>query len=288
MGDTSKQLVWFITGTSSGFGRELVHSAVKRGDLVIATSRSLDKIKDFQDIDNIRTLQLDVTEGYASIKTKVDEATKYFGRIDVVVNNAGVGYKALLEEGGTTILREQFDVNFFGLVDVTNAVLPHLRAQRSGTVVHMGSRSSWATEIPGSAPYVSSKAAVRALGEALNTELTPFGIRTLIVEPGGFRTNSLSMPWYEDNKITDYDQLRERAKALIGAAGDRFRGDPAKAMELLVDVVRGEGRAAGRPWPLYLPMGELAEMAIRAKTAKMLNVVDKWESEIRYLDVDGV
>ncbi|KAL7277194.1 NAD-P-binding protein [Trametes coccinea BRFM310] len=282
----SKQLVWFITGTSSGFGRELVHAAAKRGDYVIATARSLDRISDFPYGDRVRTLRLDVTSGFGNIKAKVDEAVTYFGRIDVLVNNAGITVKSLLEEGGSDVFRKQFDVNFFGLIDTTSAVLPHMRAQRSGTVVHIGSRSSWASEVPGSGPYVSSKAAVRVLGEALNTELTPFGIRSLIVEPGGFRTNTLALPWYDDNHIDDYNDLRETAKKLIAAVGDRFRGDAAKAMELLVDVVRGEGKAAGKPWTLYLPMGEVTDVAIRGKVKKMLEAVDEWKDTLCDMDID--
>ncbi|KAL1948959.1 hypothetical protein VTO73DRAFT_10765 [Trametes versicolor] len=280
MSEGKKELVWFITGTSSGFGHHLVLIALSRGDCVIATARSLDKIQDFPPSDKLRTMPLDVTEGFASIKAKIDEAVTFFGRIDVLVNNAGYGHKAILEEGGSDVLRQQFDTNFFGLVDVTNAVLPHMRDRFSGTIVLIGSRASWVPEIPGSGPYVSSKAAVRVLGETLNAELTPLGLRTLIVEPGGFVTNSLAGPWHESNNIPAYNTTREGTKIGIAGAGARFRGDPKRAMELLVDVVRREGRATGRPWPLYLPMGELAEAGIRSKATKMLGVLDAWKDVI--------
>lgn len=108
----------------------------------------------------------------------------------------------------------------------------------------------------------------------------PLGMRTLIVEPGGFVTNSLAGPWHESNNIPAYNTTREGTKIGIAGAGARFRGDPKRAMELLVDVVRREGRAAGRPWPLYLPMGELAEAGIRAKATKMLGVLDAWKDVI--------
>ncbi|KAJ8473653.1 hypothetical protein ONZ51_g7728 [Trametes cubensis] len=276
MSKSTKQLVWFITGTSSGFGRELVKSAVARGDLVIATARSLGKIQDFEHIETVRTLQLDVTEGLSSIKAKVDQAAGYFGRIDVLVNNAGQGFKTILEEGGSDVLREQFDVNFFGLIDVTNAVLPHMRSRRSGTIVHIGSRSNWSPEIPGIGAYASSKAAVRVYAETLNAEISPFGIRSLIVEPGAFRTHSMDAQWSEGTRIAEYDEMRDAVKARLAAVEKAFRGDPAKAMELLTDVVRGEGKAAGRPWQLYLPIGGAAIDAISGKARKMIEVVDGW------------
>ncbi|KAI9069677.1 NAD-P-binding protein [Trametes sanguinea] len=288
MSKPSEQLVWFITGTSSGFGRALVHAAAKRGDRVVATARSLDKIQEFSSYgENVRTLQLDVTDGFERIKAKVDEAVGYFGCIDVLVNNAGTGEKSLIEEGGTEILRKQFDVNFFAVFDVTNAVLPHMRARRSGTIVHMASRSSWASEVPPvKGPYAASKAALRVLAETLNAEVTCFGIRSLIVEPGGFRTNSLSLPWTEDHLIDDYEQLRTAAKERFADVNKAFRGDPDKAMELLVDVVRGEGRATGKPWTLYLPMGDLADSAIKGKIKKMLDALEEWKEIICDLNVD--
>ncbi|KAI0754392.1 NAD-P-binding protein [Daedaleopsis nitida] len=281
------ELVWFITGTSSGFGRELVHAALTRGDCVIATTRNLENIQDFPKTEKIRLLQLDVTEGFPSIKAKFDQAVGHFGRIDVLVNNAGMGYKALLEEAGSDLLRKQFEVNFFGLADVTNAALPHMRARRSGTVVLMGSRSSWAPEVQGAGTYVSSKGAVRVFGECLNAELTPFGIRTLILEPGAFRTASLDGEMYTDNRIPDYDEMRAEAMKRIKWAREHMPGDPVKAMELLVDVVRGEGKAKGKAWPLYLPMGAITDDAIQAKTKKMLNVLDEWRDIIRDLDLDS-
>ncbi|KAI0327590.1 NAD-P-binding protein [Cubamyces sp. BRFM 1775] len=280
MSKDAQQLVWFITGTSSGFGRELVKSAVARGDLVVATARSLEKIQDFEGLSNVRTLQLDVTEGLSSIKAKVNQAIGYFGRIDVLVNNAGQGFKTILEEGGSDVLRKQFDVNFFGLMDVTNAVLPHMRSVRSGTVVHIGSRSNWCPEIPGIGAYASSKAAVRVYAETLNAEISPFGIRSLIVEPGAFRTHSMDAQWSAGTRIPDYDEMRDAAKARLAMVEKAFRGDPSKAMELLVDVVRGEGKAAGRPWQLYLPIGGAATDAISVKAAKMIEVVDEWRDVV--------
>lgn len=169
----SNDLSSHCAGTSSGFGRELVLIALERGDRVIATGRSLDKIQDFPKSDNIRTLELDLDWDTKSIKDKVDEAVAFWGYIDVIVNNAGFGKKGLIEEVGyvkrsttffsgedtdsTTKFRsegfkEQFQTNFFGLINVTNAVLPHMRARRSGTLVMLGSRTSWTPEYSVSLP----------------------------------------------------------------------------------------------------------------------------------------
>lgn len=123
-------------------------------------------------------------------------------------------------------------------------------------------------------------------GECLNTELSAFGIRTLILEPGAFRTASLDGEMYTGNVIHDYDEMRAAAMKRIKWAREHMPGDPSKAMELLVDVVRGEGKAKGKAWPLYLPMGAVTDDAIQAKTKKMLGVLDQWRDIIRDLNLD--
>lgn len=282
-----KQLVWYITGTSSGLGARLVRILLERGDKVVATGRSLARL-DFPPHANLRLQECDVTAGPAVLKAKAAEAVAFFGRVDVVVNNAGLGFKGVLEEAGSDELRKQYDVNLFGLLDVTNAFLPYLRAQRSGTVVLMGSRTSWLPEMPTGGLYSSSKAAVRVLGECLATELAPFGIRVLITEPGAFRTeNILSRPMFEERPIADYDAVRAAMKKRYAEVDGHQPGDPHKAMRVLADVVRGEGPARGRPWPLYLPLGLEAETAIRDKCAKMTGVLDAWGAVIRDTRLDN-
>ena len=137
-----------LIGTSSGFGKRLVLSALKRGDFVISSSRSSKLPADFPQSPRIHHIALDLDSGTDEIKKNVDEAVKIWGRIDVLVNNAGTVLPAMLEEGGTAILQKQLQTNLFGVLDVTNAVLPHMRARKSGTVVFSGSRSSWRTDVP--------------------------------------------------------------------------------------------------------------------------------------------
>ncbi|KAJ7233854.1 hypothetical protein B0H12DRAFT_166266 [Mycena haematopus] len=283
---SSTPLVWLITGSSSGFGRSLVASVLARGDRVIATARSLESISHLQGNPNVRVLQLDVTAGASAIAAIVNEAATVWGRLDVLVNNAGVGYAGLLEEAGcvpvclkgacmrmslvsrSDLLRKQFDVNFFGVMDVCSAGLPHLRAQKSGTIVVIGSRSAWKPEIPGLGPYASSKAAVHALAETLAVEVAPHGVRLLLVEPGGCRTNISTTPFFTKNDIADYDKMRGICTARFGGLAGTEPGDPAKAMEAVVDVVRGENTAQGRPWPGRLVLGDDAVNDVRVKCKK--------------------
>ncbi|KAI0703436.1 hypothetical protein BC835DRAFT_1410717 [Cytidiella melzeri] len=284
----SKQLVWYITGTSSGMGKRLVPILLSRGDLVIATARSLEGVQDLPTSDSIRLQQLDVTDGAGIIKQKVDEAVSWFGRIDVVVNNAGIGAKCFTEEGGSEQYRRQYNVNVFGALDVTTAVLPHMRAQRSGTVVMVGSRTSWFPEFSTAGLYGSSKAALRVIGETLAVEVAPFNIRVLIVEPGAFRTEKIfSQRLYDGNELADYDKQRAIALEKFSKIDKFLLGDPVKAMHVLADVVRGEGRAKGKPWPLYLPLGKEAEDAIRDKTKLLDNVLEEWGDIIRDTRLDN-
>ncbi|KAF7377597.1 UBR-type domain-containing protein [Mycena sanguinolenta] len=244
---SSTSLVWLITGTSSGFGNCLVASVLARGDRVIATARSLEAINHLQGNPNVCVRQLDVTAGAAAIAAIIAEAATVWGRLDVVVNNAGAGYLGLLEEGGSDLLRKQFTVNFFGVMDVCAASLPYLRAQKSGTIVVIGSRSAWKPELPGLGHYAASKAAVHALAETLTTEVAPLGVRVLLVEPGAFRTGIYGQEYFTSNPIDDYEQIRNMSASRFAGVSGTEKGDPAKAMEAVVDVVRGEGCAQDRP-----------------------------------------
>jgi NADP-dependent 3-hydroxy acid dehydrogenase YdfG len=146
--------VWFITGCSSGFGQRIAQIAVSRKDRVIASARNMDRLKAAFDKagltnnENVKLFQLDVTESESSLTSKLGEAVKIWGKIDVLVNNAGYGQVCFMEEAGSSQLKKQFDTNVFGLLNVTNAVLPHMRERRSGTIVQIGSRSEWSAETP--------------------------------------------------------------------------------------------------------------------------------------------
>ncbi|KAJ7043059.1 hypothetical protein C8F04DRAFT_1073533 [Mycena alexandri] len=304
--------VWFITGASSGFGRCLVTEVLGRGDRVIATSRSWKSLEVLEGTnENLRVLQLDVTGGPDIIRAKMAEAAAFFGGLDVIVNNAGVNYLGMLEEGGSPYLRKQFDVCLFGVrflnpgaknvMDVTTAALPYLRAQKDGTVIIIGSRSAWIPEFPVSprlysSSYASAKAALHALAEAFSGELAHLNIRVLLVEPSAFRTGMASAEGFMDglerkDRIPDYDLPRNKTLDLFKAVRSQpgsVPGDPVKAMAAVVDVVRGEGVAVGRPWPTYLVLGKDAEKAILAKTEKLKNHLEEWTDVVRGVDFETV
>jgi len=269
--------VWLITGTSSGMGRALVKSALDRNDKVIATARVLEQIQDLRtlaDSSRLHLMQLDITDSQDIINSKVTEAIGIWGRIDVLVNNAGTGVKMILEEGGVEGIMRQFKTNVFGVMAVTYAVLPHMRRRLSGTIVLTGSRSAFANEFPSIGTYAASKAAVHTFGESLATELRPFSIRVLIIQPGSFRTDCIMHPNFAHKKIKDYQEVDQRTKSFFLALNGNQPNDPERGMEVVVDVVRGEGRAAGRPFPLWLALGADAVRDIRAKATRIIDNLD--------------
>ncbi|TFK50503.1 NAD(P)-binding protein [Heliocybe sulcata] len=288
--DSSK--VWFITGTSSGFGKRMVRDALSRGDKVIATARNVTNLEDLDakypnSQDRLRFLQLDVTCPFDSIKGTVEEAVAIWGRIDVLVNNAGIGLPALTAEMGDTHLRQQFEPNVFGLAKVNTAVLPHMHERGSGTIVMIGSRSAWKTDVMGIGAYAASKAAVHAYSETMAHELKSLNIRVLIVEPGAFRTESIfAYPWTSPIHSPALDDLREQGLAFWRTIPGKQPGDPDKASKAIVDVVRGEGPATGKEMPLWLVLGKDAETNIRDKAQRVLANLDEWTEVVRGTDVD--
>ncbi|KIJ62303.1 hypothetical protein HYDPIDRAFT_114801 [Hydnomerulius pinastri MD-312] len=291
---TTLPKVWLITGTSSGFGRRLVNIVLQRGDRVIATARTLVKIDDLPKSSNLHCAELDISTGTENVEKQVVAAVTAaqalgWDTIDVLVNNAGVGLPSLLEEGGAAKMMIQYQTNVFGTLDVTNAVLPYMRKQKSGTVVMMGSRSGWRSEIKVIGFYGSSKAAIHAISETLAVELEPLGIRTLIVEPGAFRTENIYIhPFAESNAIADYNEEREKSIATWSLPAGKQPGDPDKAMKAVVEVVCGEGRAKGKEWPLYLVLGKDADRDIRNKCARMIRHLDEWSDVVRDVDLDEI
>lgn len=284
--------VWLITGTSSGLGKRMVIAALARGDRVIATARKLANLEELQSrysdsSERLRLLELDVTSPFEVIKNTVDGAINIWGHIDVVVNNAGIGLPGLVEEMGDETLRKQFEPNVFGVAKVNTAVLPNMRERGSGTVVVIGSRSAWKTEIAGIGAYAASKAAVHAYTETLAHELKSFGVKVMIVEPGGFRTENIyTYPWTHPYHSPSLDAFREKAQSFWRTIDGKQPGDPDKAANAIVDVVRGEGLALGKELPMWLVLGKDAEVNIRDKVARILANLDGWKDVTRATDFD--
>jgi NADP-dependent 3-hydroxy acid dehydrogenase YdfG len=197
--------VWFITGCSSGFGRLLAEEVLKAGDKVVATARNIATIADLEKKypETARALSLDVTHA-DQIKTAVEQALEHFGHIDVLVNNAGYGLVAAIEEAKDEDIRREIDTNVYGVVNVTRALLPHLRVRKSGHVINLSSIAG-IIATPGLGYYNLTKFAVEGFSEALSLELAPLGIKVTLIEPGPFRTEFLSGSLVESGEqIEDY------------------------------------------------------------------------------------
>ncbi|CBF87502.1 hypothetical protein AN9378.2 [Aspergillus nidulans FGSC A4] len=280
-------LVWLITGTSSGFGHEFVTQLLSRGDKVIATARILSRISDLKQLGpDVVTLELDVTASQRELNDKAAEAIQVFGKVDVLVNNAGFVKFGFLEDLSEDDYIKQFKTNVFGPINVARAFLPHFRSQRSGTIVNIGSMSAWET-YPGVGPYSASKAALRYATEALSQELGPTGIKTLLVEPGQFRTELLgpSNSVFVETKIPEYQDAANASFGAFRSAHSRQRGDPVKGVARIIDVVKGEGEAAGREWPGELVLGQDAIRVIKKKCDGMLRLLSDWEGFSSSTDV---
>ncbi|CCM01679.1 uncharacterized protein FIBRA_03743 [Fibroporia radiculosa] len=283
-------LFTLCAGTSSGFGKRLVPIILARGDYVIATVR---KPEDFQvvvsesDVHRVHIILLDLKESEQSIKEKVKGALAKWGRVDVLINNAGTAPKGLLPEGGAEFFMEHLQINVIGTMSVTNAVLSNMRERRTGTVVFLGSRSAWRPDIILAGYYSAWKAAIHSLGASYAAELERFGVRVTVFCPGGFRTENIhTWPILINDHIPEYDALREETSALFNANWKKAPGDPVKAMELLVDVVNGEGKAAGKKFPLYLPVGNATFDAARAYWQNLSQTMDEWEDVAKNLNFD--
>lgn len=202
--------VWLITGSSTGFGRALAEAALAQGDRVIATARNVSKIQDLehQYPQTAKAICLDVTDR-ATIQTAVQSGSAAFGRIDVLVNNAGYGLMGAVEEVSEQQIRDQFETNFFGLLNVTRAVIPMFKKQASGHILNLSSAGGRAT-VPTLGLYHASKFAVEGLSETLAQELKLFGIKVTIVEPGAFDTDFANRSLIMAKPMPEYDPLREQ------------------------------------------------------------------------------
>ncbi|MGW1099891.1 SDR family oxidoreductase [Streptomyces sp. NPDC002455] len=233
---------WFITGASRGLGLEIARAALRGGDTVVAAARNPQKLpEDLRRSDRVLGVAADVTRS-EEITAAVDMAVQRFGGIDVLVNNAGRGLLGALEEITDAEARSLFDLNVFGLINMTRAVLPVMRAAGGGKLVHIGSRSGFEGE-PGVSMYSASKFAVAGIGEALAAELEPFGIQSMVVEPGVFRTDFLDTSSLSTaaRRIPAYDGTPAHTTLdWIGTANHTQLGDPVKGAALIHEVTSGE------------------------------------------------
>ena len=229
--------VWFITGASKGFGREWAEAALERGDQVVATARrpeTLDALVE-QHGDAVLPLQLDVTDRAAD-RAAVQRAVEHFGRLDVVVNNAGYGHFGMVEELSEDELRDQIETNLFGAVWVTQAAIPVMRAQGAGHIVQVSSIGG-ISAFPTVGAYHASKWALEGLSQSLAQEVAGFGIHVTLIEPGGFSTDWSGPSAAHSDEISAYDEVRKAAKNRPSAASP---GDPTATRGPILKVVDAE------------------------------------------------
>ncbi|MCF6525781.1 oxidoreductase [Streptomyces sp. JJ36] len=271
--------VWLVTGASRGLGRAVTETVLEAGDRVVATARKPEALDDLAERygDRVLPLALDVTDPDA-VSAVVAEAAERTGRIDVLLNNAGYGLAGGVEEVSGQQVRDQFEVNVFGALRVTQAVLPVMRRQGSGHLLQMSSIAG-VTTYPNLGMYCASKWALEAIGETLAQEVAAFGIRVTLVEPGEFRTEWSAGSMVRATPMPEYDAvLAKRRHGLSGAYADLQPGDPRKAGEALLAVVDAE-----EP-PLRLLLGnnaaDLAPGVLRQRLAEW----ERWDGLARTTD----
>ncbi len=266
--------MWFVTGASRGLGAAIVREARGRGHRVTATARDAEAARRAlpDASDSLLLVAADVTDE-RQVRAAVDATMARFGRIDVLVNNAGRGLLSAVEEASDQAARAVFDTNVFGVLTTQRAVLPVLRVQRCGHVINMSSVGGFTTS-PGWGLYAATKFALEGMSEALHAELAPLGIRVTIVQPGGFRTDFLdnSSLHTEPKTITDYDPTAGATRDLAAVFNHTQRGDPVKAAAAIADLAE-----AADP-PLRLQLGGDCVARVEAKLDQMAAELDRWRA----------
>jgi len=259
--------VWFITGTSRGFGKVWAKAALKRGDKVAATARNIDSLNDLvkEFGDNILPLQLDVNNRQEGINA-VNKAKEHFGKIDVLINNAGYGLFGALEENSEEEIRAQFETNFFGAIWITQAALPIMRKQGNGHIIQTSSIGG-VMAFPTIGVYNASKWALEAVSEALAQEVAAQGIKITIVEPAGYSTDWDGASAKQSNAMEEYVQVKEN---LMEMWKDIPMGDPEATDEAILKIVNAENP------PLRLFLGAMPYKAVKGVYANRLKEWDDW------------
>jgi NADP-dependent 3-hydroxy acid dehydrogenase YdfG len=274
----SDKKIWFITGCSSGFGRCLVEELLKTDHSVIATARDTKTLSELVEKypKKILALKLDVTDP-KNIKEALATSLEKFGRIDVLVNNAGYGMIGALEESDDAEIKRIFDTNVFGLMNVTKTLLPFMRKQKSGHIINISSVAGF-TATPGFGIYNATKFAVEGLSEALAGEVGVFGIKVTIIEPGPFRTDFANRSLSRAKEMPEYDESMKNTRQYIKDADGNQAGDPvrgAKAMMALVEMQNP---------PVRIPFGKIAMDRIKVKINNFQNDMEKHQKMILETD----
>ncbi|GAB3674330.1 oxidoreductase [Salinisphaera aquimarina] len=263
--------VWFITGCSTGFGRALAQQIIDDGGRAVMSARDKSRVADLAEAapDRALAVTLDVTDA-AQIQAAVAAANEKFGRIDVLVNNAGYGYQSSVEEAEDSEIRAQFEANVFGLFAITQAILPGMRERRRGHVLNISSVAGF-IGFPGSGFYAASKHAVEGWSDALDAEVAPLGIRSICIEPGPFRTDWAGRSLKQtSSRIADYaDTAAARMQGTRDGSGAQ-PGDPERAARAMIDLV-----AHPNP-PHHLVLGAWGVDKVEGYLKSVLDEIDAW------------
>lgn len=269
----SNQKVWFITGGNKGLGAAMVNEALENGYNVVATARNVESAeKTIGKHPNLLILKLDITNDQ-QVKQAVSAAIERFGQIDVLVNNAGYGLLGYFEEMSAESIRNQFDTNVFGTMNITREILPIMRKQGNGFVVVVSSTSG-IKSVNGGAVYSASKFAVEGWAEGMNIDMKPFGIRFMLLEPGAFRTDfanenaSLQLP---DLKVDDYEEQRDNLNKIFADMNGNQAGNPAKLAKALIKVLNVENP------PLRLLISKGAIGSVESYYKSRFAEFEKWK-----------
>lgn len=271
--------VWFITGCSTGFGRELAIAVLAKGYRCVVTARNPKQVEDIasEHRDRAIVLELDVTDR-REVESSVKAAESAFGRIDVLVNNAGIGYFGSIEESDEAEVRRMFDINVWGLSAMTRAVLPGMRKQRRGHIVNVSSIGGL-TAYPALAYYHASKFAVEGFSETLAKEVAHLGIKVTLVEPSGFRTDWAGRSANEvKNNIPDYAETAGQNLKSLRAASGKQAGDPKRAAEAIIKAVESKDP------PLHLLLGKAAWKNAHLKLDALNKDFDAWREATEWAD----
>ena len=269
--------VWFITGCSTGFGRELAKHVLERGYRTVVTARNPDEVNDLAAMGEALVLKLDVTN-QGQIDAAIKAAEDKFGRIDVLVNNAGIGYFAAVEESEEDQIRRMFEINVFGLSRMMRAVLPGMRHRRKGSIVNFSSIGGLVS-FPATGYYHATKFAVEGLSEALWQEVEPLGIKVMLVEPSGFRTDWAGRSANESKQqIDDYAATAGARRSQSRALSGKQPGDPVRAAHAIVKAIESPNP------PHHLLLGNNAYEAATAKLEHLRREFSEWEAVSRGAD----
>jgi len=276
----ASQRVWLITGTSSGIGRELALEALSRGEKVIATgrARSIAKLDELK-AKGADIIELDVTDPIDKLHEVAKKAIAIHGRVDVLVNNAGYLLVGAIEESTPEETLDQFNTNVFGALNVTRAFLPYMREKKEGIIIFIGSLWGW-TSGPYAGIYAASKWALRGISQSLNDEIKHLGLKSICIDFGFFRTSVLEADKRTPkvSRIPDYQETCDKMEKILEDINGKQPGDPAKGSKVIVDLVKGEGGAAGKKdFPISLVLGTDSYRGAKSLSEQTLDRLEEWK-----------